>query len=48
MGQPLMRALLERGLSGLTAAAREAGIEVSAGDYFSPCDLCRAVARQLK
>lgn len=48
MGQPLMRALLERGLSGLTAAAREAGIEVSAGDYFSPCELCRAVARQLK
>lgn len=46
--QPLMRALLEQGIPGLIAAARDCGIEVSPGDYDSPCALCRAVARQLK
>lgn len=45
--QPLMRALLERGIRGLIAAARDCGVEVSPGDYDSPCALCRAVARQL-
>lgn len=46
--QPLMRALLEQGIRGLITAARDCGIEVSPGDYDSPCALCRAVARQLK
>jgi len=44
---PEMKAILEGGVAGLAALARQKGVEADPEGYYSVCDMCRSIRRRL-
>ncbi len=44
---PEMKAILEGGVAGLTRLARTKGVESDPDGYYSVCDMCRSIRREL-
>ncbi len=38
------KALLERGISGMIRVAKNNGVAIDVSDYYSPCEVCRAIS----
>ena len=42
-----MRLILQEGVGGLAREARSLGLELRAGGYYSVCDMCRSLRRDI-
>ena len=45
---PYTRSLLENGIRGLLKEAENNGIVIDASEYYSPCEVCRAIAEAIR
>lgn len=45
---PYTKALLDNGIQGLLKEAKYNGININASDYYSPCEICREIAKILR
>lgn len=45
---PYTKALLEDGINGLLKEAKNNGIIINASDYYTPCEVCRAISEAIK
>lgn len=45
---PYTKAMLENGISGMLKEAENNGIIINVSDYYSPCEVCRAIIGKIR